>query len=69
MIELPSGKVQCILGEGGGRGRGSDWRDSEAGALSTGMRVTTGKKSEKFPGRWRTARPPSDQGTKPLAVG
>ena len=31
--------------------------------------MTTGKKSEKFPGGWRTARPPSDQGTKPLAVG
>ena len=27
------------------------------------------KKSERFPGGWRTARPPSLQGTKPLAVG
>ena len=33
------------------------------------MRVTTGKKSEIFLEGWRTARPPSDQGTKVLAVG
>ena len=30
--------------------------------------MTTGKKSEKFPGGCRTAMPPSDQGAKPLAV-